>query len=363
MKRIVPSFVLSLVLLACGPAAQPAICSADSYPDEGFAANAADALALRTALKNLNDPMKSAEASTAVTVTAAQLEALWTAGTPSLQSISAPGHRAVVSEVFTKFALASGNAWTPVDPAAGPGGVYGSWIFTAGGVDLRQLMEKGLFGGGHYAEAARLMTPAATPADVDQMLALFGANPTFPMDDKAPTDPDVHTAVYAKRRTNPAAATPGPYLAIKAAFISARAATAGGAECAPQRDAAFVTIREQWERTLLGTVVYYMTSSAMTLEKPAPTAAEKASALHGIGESIGFLRGLRALPASQRVIGDAELDQVLTTLGALTLDGAQAHRFVTDSAMTVDKLTAAISQIQAARHFSAEEINAFKLNY
>lgn len=363
MKRIILGSLFVSSFFACGPAAQPVVCTADSYPAEGFTTNAADALALRTALKNLNDPMKAAETSIANRATAAQLETLWTAGTPSLKSIAAPAHQSLVSEIFTKFELASGSAWTPVDPPAGPGGIYGSWIFTSGGVDLRQAMEKGLFGGGHYAEAARRMTATATPADVDVMLALFGANPSFPMDDKAMIDPDVHTAVYAKRRTNVAAATPGPYLAIKSAFISARAAVTGGTTCAPEREAAFASIREQWERTLLGTVVYYLTSSATTLQKATLTDAEKASALHGIGECVGFLRGLRALPSAQRIITDAQLDQVLTTLNVATLDGAQAQRFVTDSASSVDQLTQAITQIQAARQFSAEEINAFKTNY
>ena len=362
MKRIVLCSLLSSVL-ACLPVVQPADCAAETYPDEGFNTNAADALTLRTALKNLNDPMKAAETSVATRATASQLETLWTAGSPSLKSITAPAHQTLVSEIFQKFELASGSAWTPVDPAAGPGGIYGSWIFSPTGVDLRQLMEKGLFGGAHYAEAARLMTATAKPGDVDQMVALFGANPSFPMDDKAMISPDVHSAVYAKRRTNPTAATPGPYLAIKAAFMNARQATLVGADCAPQREAAFAAIREQWERSLLGTVVYYMTSSATILEKSTPTAMEKASALHGIGESIGFLRGLRAVPSSQRIITDAQLDQVLGTLTAASIDGAQAHRFVTDSASTVDKLTTAISQIQAARQFSAEEINAFKLNF
>ncbi len=363
MKRFVLASALSISVLACGPAVQPAICTATTYPEEGFTENAAQALTLRTALKSLNDPMKLAESSTANLVTAAQLETLWAAGTPSLKSITTPAHQALVSEIFTKFAAASGSTWTPVDPPAGPGGIYGSWIFSSTGVDLRQVMEKGLFGSGHYAEAARLMTPSATAADVDTMLALFGAHPSFPMDDKAATNPDVMTAVYAKRRTNPAAATPGPYLAIKAAFMNARAAVTGGAECTAQRDEAFASIREQWERTLLGTVVYYLTSSSATLEKPAPTVVEQASALHAIGETIGFLRGLRGLPASERIITDAQLDQVLTTLTASSIEGAQAYRFVTDRAATVDKLGAAISQIQSARQFSAEEINAFKLNF
>lgn len=363
MKKLILGSLAGLSLWACGPAAPPAQCTADTYPAEAYSTNAAAELELRTRLKALNDAMKAAEASVSVKPTAADLEALYAAGTPSLRSVTAEPYRAVVDDVFARFAAAAGNTWTPTNPPSTSGGIFGAYIFTERGVDLRQAMEKGLFGGAHYAEAARLMTASATPADVDRMLALFGAHPSFPMDDKAATNPDVHTAVYAKRRTNAAAATPGPYLAIKQAFMNARQALTAGEACATERDAAFGEIRRQWERALVGTVVYYLTSAATTLEKASPTDAERASALHGIGEAVGFLKGLRALPTASRTVTDAQVDQLLATLKVSTLSGAEMHLFVTDSATSIDALTTAISQIQSAWQFSAEEINAFKTNY
>lgn len=363
MKKTILGSLAAMSLWACGPAATPADCTADTYPAEGFSTNAAGELELRNKLKALNDAMKAAEASVSVKPTVAELAALYAAGTPSLQSVTAEPYRAVVDDVFTRFVAAAGNTWTPANPPTGTGGIFGAYIFSERGADLRQVMEKGLFGAAHYAEAARLMTATATAADVDRMVALFGANPSFPMNDKDPTNPDVHTAVYAKRRTNAAAATPGPYLAIKQAFMNARKSVTVGTTCATQRDEAFTQIRAQWERALVGTVVFYLTSAANTLEKASPTDAERAGALHGIGEAVGFLTGLRALPAASRTVTDAQLDQLLTTLKGASLANAELHLYLTDSVTSVDSLTAAISQIQSAWQLSAEEINAFKTNY
>ncbi len=363
MKKLLAGPLASMLLLACGPATPAPECTADAYPAEGFATNAAAELELRARLKALNDAMKAAEASVTVKPTASELSALFGAGTPSLQSVTAEPYRATLADLFTRFEAAAGNAWTPADPPVGAGGAFGPYIFTERGIDLRQVMEKGLFGAAHYAQAARLMTASATAADVDRMLALFGANPSFPMDDKAPVDPDVHSAVYAKRRTNVAAATPGPYLAIKQAFIDARQSATVGEACAAKRDEAFTAIRAQWERALVGTVVFYLTSAANTLEKPTPTEAERAGALHGIGEGIGFLKGLRALPAAARTVTDAQLDQLLGTLEGADLGTSKAYEYLTNSTSSVDRLTTAIAQVQAAWQFSSAEINAFKANY
>jgi len=183
------------------------------------------------------------------------------------------------------------------------------------------------------------------------------------MDDKAMANPDVNMAAYAKRRTNPTASVPGPYLAIKAAFMNARAAVSGGAACAAQRTESFAAIRDQWERAMLGTAVYYLMAAAATLEGSAPSVADQANALHRIGEGVGLLWALREIPSSQRQITDAQLEQILTTLEAKTLAGARLYRFVTDSVSSVAQLSLAVSQIQAARSFSADEINAFKTNF
>ena len=359
MKSIVSSLSLA-VLFACGPVAQPVVCTADTYPDEGYATNAATELALRTKFEALIEKMETASTARP---TAAEMEALFVEGTPSLSDLSTDAARTGIREAFAKTELAAATPWTPVDPPVGYGGLYGTHVYNERGVDLPETVEKLLFSGMQYTETARLMTASATVADVDRMVALFGASPSFPMDDKAAVDPDVLVAKYAKKRTNPAAATPGPYLAIKQAFMNARASVKGGSACAQQRTDAFAQIREQWERVLLGTAVYYLNTAATTLAKATPTDAEKAGALHQLGEVMGFLRGLKTLGASHRIITDAQLDQVLTTLGGTSLTGAEAYKYITATNANLDKLGTAVTQIQAARQFTPEEFATFKASF
>lgn len=360
MKRLVLGSLSFVVFFACGPAAQPVVCTADTYPDEGYATNAAAELELRDRLEALIEKME--EASTA-RPTAAEMEALYIAGTPSLSDLSTDAARAGIREAFAKTELAGATPWTPADPPVGTGGLYGTHVYNERGVDLPETVEKLLFGGMQYAETGRLMKGTATVADVDRMVALFGASPAFPMDDKAAVSPDVLVAKYAKKRTNPAAATPGPYLAIKQAFMNARASVKGGSACTAQRTEAFAQIREQWERVLLGTTVYYLNTATTTLSKATPTEAEKAGALHQVGEALGFLRGLKTLPAEHRIITDAQLDQVLTTLGGTSISSAEAYKFITATNANLDKLGQAVTQIQAARQFSPEEIATFKASF
>ena len=144
MKRILLSFVFSLTLLACGPAAQALSCTADSYPDDGYALNAAAELDLRTRFEALADKMD--EAATAHP-TAAELEALFAAGTPSVRSLTTESARTAISDVFTHLELAAGNTWAPADPPTGHGGRYGTHVFSERGVDLGETVEKVVFSG------------------------------------------------------------------------------------------------------------------------------------------------------------------------------------------------------------------------
>lgn len=362
--RLVLAALSSVVLAACyGPDGNPECLGGDTYPDEGFTTNAAAELSLRTRLAELNAPMKAAEADLAKKPTAVELEALFAAGTPSLKSVTAEAFSTRLSTVFTAFEAAAGNTWTPSEPPAGPGGKLGSNLFSSRGIDLRQAMDKGLYGAAHYNEAVRLMQGEVTPATVDRILALYGANPTFPMDDKAPVDPDVHSAVYAKRRTNPAATTPGPYLAMKRAFIDARAAAGKGEACVATRDEAFATLRAEWERALIGTVVFYLNDAASKLETSNPTEADRGSAMHGYGEAVGFLEGLRATPADARVITDAEVDDVLATILAPHDGEATSYKLLTDSVGQVGHLAEGVGKLQKAWNFTADEVANFKVNF
>ncbi len=360
MKSICIGFCICF-FFGCGSAVQPVVCSAQAYPDEGFATNAAAEIELQDRFEAIANKMDEA---TTAHPTANELEALFAEGTPSLKSITLPAAYSHLTDLFAGVELAASNVWQPVDPPSGHGGVYGRFLFSERGVDLGETVEKVIFSTSHYARAVSLMTDTAAVADVDRMLALFGTTPAFPMGDSGEVvTKDKFAAKYAKRRTDPSATIPGPYLAIKSAFINARVAVAGGDACVTERAAAFSDIRAQWERTLLSTAINYLNAAALTLAKANLTETEKSSSLHMIGEGVGFLRGLRILPAQHRLITDAQLDQVLTTLGGSSLAGSEAFRFVTASETTVGRLTAAVEQIQTARKFSEDEVATFKSSF
>lgn len=358
--RLLQGSLVALFVLGCGGGVSADPCAGGpAYPDEAFATNASAELAMADQLLAMNALVKDVNARP----TAAQLQSMYEAGTPSLSSIAAPAVTASLPALFASIESSAAGTWTPAEPPPATGGRLGGVLFSARGQDLQEALEKGLLAGAHYHEALRLLEGEVTPATVDRILALYGAWPSFPMDTKAAVNPDRFSAGYAKRRTNPAAETPGLYLTIKQAFIDARAAAAGGATCAAKRDAALEVIRSGWERAMVGTTVYYLNSAAGKLEKSNPTDAERASGLHAYNEAVGFLKGLRALPASSRRGSDAQLDEVLATLLAPSGAEVESYKFLTDGVTNLPRLVQAGAQLQAAWAFTADEVANFKVNY
>ncbi|MCU0696691.1 MAG: DUF4856 domain-containing protein, partial [Myxococcaceae bacterium] len=363
MHRVLLSLFV-LAVTACGPmdmrpdGGGTSGCTATltgAYPDAGFATNAAAEISLLGRLNALNAPMRAAELDAGVTVTRTQLDELNTAGTPSLASLTAAAFQPVVSDTFTAFLASQGRVWTPMDPPMG-GGIYGTgtnqWIFSERGVDLRQVIDKGLYGALFYAEAVKRMPTATTPESIDQLLALYGATPNFPQNDTTAPGRDELMAKYAKRRTPQGQA--GQYTTLRDAFVRARAA-AGSAECSAERTAALETIKTEWEKVLAATVVYYVNSAATKLQDPMADVTKKASAMHDLGEGASFFLGLKAVPQASRRITDAQIDQVVTAMKIPSLSGATAFQLLTMVPPDVDGILAANMQLQTIYGFTADE--------
>lgn len=369
MRLIIASLTLSLV--ACGgmPSGNDAGCEVTltgAYPDTTFATAAANEVAMLGRLNAFSAPLRNAALDAGTTVTRAQLDALFTAGTPSLSTYMTPGFQATLDETLTAFIAAQGKTFTPANPATGTGGIYGvgttSYVLSEKGVDLREVADKGFYGAVFYAEAAKRVPTATTPESIDQLVALFGANPTFQQSDTAAMGKDEMAAKYAKRRTP--AGGPGSYVVIRDAFVRARlAATSSSAACSAERAAALETVKLEWERALASTVVFYVNSAATKLQDSAADATKKASALHDLGEGVGFFVGLKAVPQANRKITDAQLEQVLTAMRTPSISGSTLFRLVTDTPADVDSLLMANTRIQQAYGFTADEMTRFKTNY
>lgn len=335
-----------------------------TYPETTFAQNAQAELMLLGRLNALNAPMRNAELDAGTVTNRQELDQLFNAGTPSLASLTSPAFTPVFDQTLTAFLAAQGKLWTPANPPMGTGGLYGSgtsiWIFSERGVDLRQLVDKGLYGALFYGEFVTRLPAATTPEAIDRLLPLYGAAPAFPQNDTQAVGKDELTAKYAKRR-NPMGA-PGPYTIIRDAFIKARLA-AGSADCSAERSEALETIKLEWERVLASTVIFYVNSGAAKLQDANADATKKASALHDLGEGAAFFVGLKAVPAANRKITDAQIDSVLSGLRAPSLQQTSVFRLVTDVPPDIDGLLQVNTQLQQIYGFNADDMTRFRTNY
>lgn len=388
MRRIV---ALLAVLAACSsseststPNAQPpqATGPADAstgcglvipaeYESANFATHAAIELGIRSQLTAFMQPMKDAEASLAATPSAATLRAGFDAAAspaPSLRAITTPYFAGRVDAWLDAFSAAAGKSWTPAEPPVGSGGKFESYIYTERGTDIRQSIEKGLFGAMLYNHALTILRSPLTAASVDRLIAIYGAHPSFPRNDKAATQdggapfPDVLVALYAKRRDAGQTSAPGSYLRMKQAFITMKAAIDRGSACDAERDGAVALFKREWERVLFSTAVFYLNDVITKLSAASPTSADMANALHGFSEAAAFMHGFRGLPQDGRVATDAQIDGVLDTLGANPAGTVQTYKLAVDPSAELPKVLQAIQQIATIEGFSAQEMAAFKVN-
>lgn len=362
MKNI---FLLSVILLlaagfgACKDDDKAPLQIPTAYDGAAFQTNAApqlDVLARFTAL--VNEAKKGRTAGKLVSLDS--LNYWYTTGNPSLQSLTSTYYAGKTTDWLTELALASGNAYTPGTPA-GNGGTYNGYLFEENGLELEQLLDKGHFGALLFQHFNDLAAGALTEATVDQMLAIFGANPTFPNSYQANlhAQPDKFIANYAARRDKNDGN--GFYTNIRDQFIQLQAAVKAGPEYNQERDEAIAAIRLSWEKANAATIINYLYAVVSKLSATNPTDADIAAALHSYGETVGFTHGLRTL--SVKKITDAEIDELLTLLNAPANGLPASYKFATDPLNELPKLTQVITRLQSIYGFSVQELEDFKKNW
>lgn len=335
----------------------------NNYPSTMFEANVAGEKMLLGRLSMLNSAMAEAETDLMKTVAAPALVAQFGAGSPSVKDATSAYYAAQLEGaggVFEQFADASNNK---VFSAGTNGGKYGNWVFNADGVDLRQQFDKGLMSALQYRRLVEISRQAmVTPADIDRMVAIMGAVPTFPNDAT-----DTSVAKYAANRSVKIDQN-SLYMQIKKASIEARAAAANPTVCAAELTDALRRIREGWEKALVATTLFYAADTQKKL-MTANDEASKAAALHSIGEGMAFIHGFKSLTAQDRIITDAQIDAVLTELFAVPentaitgLQVAMPYKFLTDVTQPL-RLPAAIDKIKAVYGFTDAQVESFKLKH
>jgi hypothetical protein len=341
-----------------------------SYDGASFALNAKDELDLKARVIALGDKMKSAEGAMPVPVSTADLQAIFTAGAPSLRTIATAYTQATVDTYLTQFGSSATRTWKPEDVEA-DGGVEGgvsdagaplggkydnASIVNAVGVDLREATEKLLINGSLYNYALQLAGGAVTGATVDRLLALYGASPTLlnRTDADAGGEEDALIAEYAFKRDSKIGA-PGTYRKILSALVIAKAAAVAGEACRADLQGALNVFFLEWERTSYLTVIYYL-NAAGTNAIAIP--AKGQAALHAFGEALGFAESFKGIPQDRRKISDVQIDGLLVTMGADT-----PYRLVTRSGERVGAFATAIQQIGGIYGFSPTEIEEAKKAY
>lgn len=364
-RRVLSSFYIVgsfLALVACetDSGVSPLVIPAN-YDNSTFQQNSASQLTVLSAINDMTTEAKKGRVLGGM-VSESQLKALFTNSSPSVKSQTTPYFAGKLeNEWFAEIAKASGATYTPGNPTTkGQGGMYGGYLFDENGTEFEQLIEKGTFGAAAYNHAISLANGPLTPATADQLMAIFGMNPTFPSSNSSVhPNPDRAMAIYAARRDKNDGN--GYYSQLKNSFITLQAALKGGTQYANERDEALTAIFSTWEKVNAATVINYCHAVIATMSNTTTSDAQKASALHAHAENVAFLHGWRTV--SKKNITDAQIDELLTLLNSAPDSTPTPYLFVTDPVNQLPKLQQVISKLQAIYGFSSAEIEEFKKNW
>lgn len=368
LKNSLLTLSLSVSLLACSENSEvkAPLQIPTQYDGTAFAANASRELALVTQLKNITDEAKKGRVAGAkVDVNA--LNTLFNAGNPSLKSANTAYYASRLEGTngfLAELAKSSGTTYVPSANISGEGGAFGGYLFDENGLEMEQMIEKGMFGSVLYKNATDLIHSGTfTPATVDRMLAIFGANPTFPNTSNAAkaSNPDVMAAVYAARRDKNDGN--GFYSQIKNNFIKLQAAAKAGDKYKAEQTEAANAIALAWEKSNAATIINYCYAVISTMSNTTTTDAQKAAALHAYGECVGFTHGWRTIPQMHKKITDAQIDEILVLLNAPHNATPTSYKFITEPATQLPRLQQVISRLQGIYGFTNAELEDFKSNW
>jgi hypothetical protein len=369
MKNIFFSVALiSFALTSCNDDdvdTKTSITIPSSYEDGGFATNAQTQIDVRTRMAAIGTKAKTVRTA-GVSVTRQELLDLFNVGSPSVQSLvtdyfenaltGANGYFQVIED-----ASAGGSAYTPGEPV-GQGGYFEGRVFDENGIEPDEVIDKGLYGAALYNYATTFMNSSIQAADVDKIIALFGANPTFPNSGSANvSQPDLMMANYAARRDKNDGN--GIYTDFKKAAIALRAYIIGGSSFITERNQELTKLKAAWEKAGAATVINYCHAAIGKFTLTSPTNADIASGLHAYSEGVGFVWGWKTIPQQHKIITDAQIDEILVLLNAPADGTPTSYTFVTDAVNQVPKLQTVISKLQSVYSFSNQDIEDFKRNW
>lgn len=327
-----------------------------NYDASTFDSNTTNEAAIRANFIVFVNEMKKARVN-GVTVSGNTLNNLFRA-TPSLYDLTMPYQAEAIggpNGFLNGIATHSGNTYNPNSQANG--GTFGGYLFDNEGLELEQMVEKGLFGAMNFFYAHKKLSGNITLAAIDQALALYGSNPSFPNTPTASKTPkpDVFMANYAARRSDTSNVN-SLYNKIKVGFIKLQLGVKENNAIKISEGKAEVL--NNWEKVNAATIINYCHSVITTMSNTTTTDLQKASALHAAGEAAGFIWGFKGLPAGAKTITDSQIDVIFNLIV-----GGPMFKIVTSPASELPKFQQIITQLQNIYGFTNSEIESFKLNY
>lgn len=369
MNRILFSFALTVlfVLGSCGDKDEPLppLDIPTSFDAAGYASGVTSESAVRSQLFALSSVMKAGRTA-GVSVAKSDMVSAYTTGTPSLEGVTSMYYDGKINGVpswFSDISFASGETYTPGGSSIF-GGVFGGYLFDDTGLEIEQIVEKGLFGAALYNHALTVMNGSLDVTTAARVVEIFGSNPDFPNSDNGDNvvTPDVHVAKYAARRDKNDGN--GLYSQMKLHLITLQAAIAAGEGYEDESAAAIANIKLTWEKIHAATAINYCQATLSKLTATNPSEADQASALHSYAEAVGFMHGFYEI--SEKQITDAQLAEILTLMNTPISGPASSDTsedFVTDPANQLPKLIEVIDNLQTIYGFSDQEIEDFKKNW
>ncbi len=337
-----------------------------TYDGANFSKNAATQLAVVNQLKLITDEAKKGRIK-GVKVDGTVLTTLFTNGNPSLKTVGTSyynGRLEGTNGWLQELSKSSGTTYTPAATITGEGGIFGAYLFDENGLEMEQMIEKGMFGSVLYKHATDIVASGnLTLEKADQLLAILGANPTFPNTptaSKTPS-PDVAMANYASRRDKNDGK--GYYSELKSNFIKLQAAVKAGDKYKTEQTEASKAILLAWEKVNAATIINYCHAIIANMSNTTTTDAQKAASLHAYGECVGFVHGWRTVPQQHKKITDSQIDEVLVLLNAPYNATPTSYKFITQPAEELPKIQQVITKLQSIYGFTSAELEDFKSNW
>lgn len=338
-----------------------------TYDDRNYSSNSTIEQSVIINLRALVNEIKRGRSS-ANTLSYSTLNGLYSTGVNNIKSITTSYYDPKIPIFLQQIADASGNIYTPTSTITGKGGVYDgasgtSYLFNEYGLEPEQMVEKALFAAALYNHFLTLSKGTVDDATVDKMLCIYGANPKFTNGNSTVTGSDVNVANYAARRTS-LDDNNGLYFKIKNDFLKLQSAVKAGSEYEVDKNEAVSSIKLNWEKAIGATCINYCIDATNKLSVASVTSGNMAAALHALSEVAGFIHGFKNISATDKIIRDAQIDEILVLLEAPHNGNAAFYKYQTE---TFNKVTNDIKSIKdkltSIYGFTTYEVSGFSNNW